>query len=295
MADLYASNFGGLRLWLSRITTTASRTQVRHELSDGDDHIVEDRGRDLVVARCSVLFDWMVGDSIAPLDRLYQLKALVDDKPRLFSHPVEGDFLARVGPFDYTIESNGTISAELEFVAVGEVKAIAPAGAGSIAASGSGAVSAAAEAVALELAELEMTSDAPAAAATAVDGWAASTDLNPRDVYAQTGSLTASLAELADTLETDLGMWSAYKAVVILREAVRAAAETFTADVSRTFTVRIGTPIALNALLATIYGADEVDFRRGQALKLNDIPNPASLDPGLELLLPAARPAARNA
>lgn len=292
--DTYPSSFGGLRLWLSRITTERPRSQIRHELSDGDDHIVQDKGQGLLIARCSVIFEHMLGDDIEPIERLRRLRALVDDKPRILSHPIEGNFLARVGPFDYTLESNGTITAELEFAAVSEVQTVSSAGAGGIPASGSGSVTAAAEAVNLELADVEMSSPVPSLAASTVDGWASSDDLNPRDVYTQTGSLTSSLSELAAQLETDLVLWNAYRAVVVLQEAVRAAAETFTTDVARTFVVRIGSPIALNALLTSIYGADEIDLRRSQALKLNDIPNPAWLEPGLDLVLPAARPTARN-
>lgn len=293
MANLVETKFGGLRLFVTRIATARPRTQVRHGLSDGDDHVVQDRGRGLFVARCSVIFAHMRDDELEPLERLQRLLALVDDKPRLFSHPLEGDFLARVGPFEYTFEATGTYSAEIEFVAVSEMQQVTPAGAGGIPASGEGAVAAAAESLGAELAGLGIESSVVGDATTMVDGWASNADLNPRDVYAQTGSLTSSLAGLAGELELDLGMWPAYKAAIVLNEAIRAAAEAVTADVARTFLVRIGEPIALNALLATIYGADEVDLRRGQVLKLNDIANPAWLEPGTDLLLPAARPTGR--
>lgn len=293
--DLYESKFGGLRIFIARITTDRGRTQVRHELSEGDDHVVEDKGRNLFTARCSVVFAHMRDDSLAPIERLRRLLSMVDDKPRLFSHPMEGDYLARVGPFEYTLESNGVYTAEIELAAVSEVEPLSAAGAGAIPASGSGAASDAAAAVNAELLAVELASDVPNQVAATVDAWASNADLNPREVYAQTGSLSSSLAELAAVLEADLALFSAYKAVVILQEALRAAAETFTTDVARTFVVRVGTPIALNALLATIYGADEVDVRRSQALKLNDIANPAWLEPGLDLLLPAARAAARTA
>lgn len=283
----FETRFGGLRIFVTRITTDRGRTQVRHDLSAGDDHVVDDRGQGLLVVRCSVVFAWMNGDSLSPLERLQRLLALVDDKPRLFSHPTEGDFLARVGPFDYTLEASGNYTAEIEFAATSDVQQVAPPGAGGIPASGQGAVTASAEQLNIELAEFGMSTPITADAIAVADAWQANPDVGPRDVYAQTGSLTSSLADLIAELEGDLELWPAYKAAVILNEAIRSAAETMTTDVAHTFIVRIGAPIALNALLATVYGADEVDLRRDQALKLNDIANPAWLEPGFDLVLPA--------
>ncbi len=50
--------------------------------------------------------------------------------------------------------------------------------------------------------------------------------------------------------------------------------------------VRIGRPMALRSLLATIYGARDVPFRYEQARSLNDIRTPGWLEPGTELRLP---------
>jgi prophage DNA circulation protein len=95
----YRSSFGGLRLWISQIQTDKSRRQVVHELSDGDGNVIEDKGPKPIVSRVSLLFDKMIGDSLAPLERLRAFAELVDDKPRIFSHPIEGTFLARVSDF----------------------------------------------------------------------------------------------------------------------------------------------------------------------------------------------------
>lgn len=295
MADFYRSSFGDLPLWISRIYTDKSRSQVIHELSAGDDYVVQDRGQAPLKSRVTILFDWMNGDDLAPLDRLRKFTALVDDKPRMFTHPVEGTFLARVGAWNYDVDASGVISGEAELIRVGDVAAVSPAGAGGIPAAGDGAVAAAADALDLELEGIGQPSVLPQQAAAAVDGWAAQGTPNPRDVLTQTGSLTQRLGDQAAGFESDLNDWAAFKATLLLAESVRAAAESATADTASTFVVKIGSTIALRALIASIYGADEADRRYEQAMQLNDIANPAWIEPGTELVLPQSPPPPRTA
>lgn len=296
MADpqFYESSFGGQRLWLSRISTDLSRTVVVHELSHGDEHPVQDQGRGPVRVTASARFDWFL-DDVAPIDQIRALKALIDDKPRILSHPVEGSFLARVGPFTYDVGEDSVITAELQFFAVQEVVAVSPAGAGGIPASAEGAVAAAATSLTAELDELGVASTLPTEAAAAADSWSADPELNPRAVYAQTGSLTERISILADDLEADHDTWPAYRATILLAEALRAAAESATAALAQTFQLQVGAPIALRALVASIYGADEADDRYLQAMRLNDLANPACIDAGTMLQMPVVRGAARNA
>lgn len=287
MAEFYKSNFGDLRLWLSRISTDKSRSQVVHELSSGDDYVVQDRGRAPLKARCTVLFDWMNGDDTEPIDRLRKLSALVDDKPRLLSHPIEGTFLARVGPFNYDIDEHGVITADVEFTRVADTIAVVPAGAGGIPAAGQGAVAQASAAFIADILAIGVESSLGTDAAAAADSWAASDNPNPREVLAQTGSLTDQLGDQADEIDDDLAKWQAFKSTVLLADAVRSAAEAATADTASTIIVKVSSTIALRALLASVFGADEVDAQYPRALLLNDIANPAWLELGSELVLPA--------
>jgi len=289
----YKSSFGGLRLWLSKITTDKSRTQVVHDPSAGDDHVVQDRGAVVLKSSCTILFDYMLGDDLEPIERLQALKALIDDKSRILTHPTEGSFQARVGPFQYTIDESGVISADVEFTAVSDVQAVSVAGAGGIPASGDGAVQAAAAALTTELAAIAQTSTLPQDASDASDAWSSADAINPRDVLAQTGSLTAQLGTLASSLQDDLDTWAAYKAAVLLSDAVLASALAVTSDTAQTFSLLVGTSIALRALVASIYGADEADQRYQQAMALNDIPSPAWLEPGSLLTLPTPTATAR--
>jgi hypothetical protein len=179
-------------------------------------------------------------------------------------------------------------------IQVAPVEAVADAGAGAIPATGEGAVKSAADALAAELADVDLTSTLPDDSVAAVDGWMSSDTVNTREVLTEVGSLTSQLGEQADTLQSDIGLWSAYKATVLLSDTVRAAAASATADTAQTFVVRIAAPVALRALLAAVYSAEEADARYDQALALNDIPSPAWLEPGTELLLPQLTATARS-
>lgn len=297
MADsqFYRSSFGGVDVWISQIQTDKSRRQVVHDLSDGDGAVIEDKGRKAVVSRVSLLFDWMIGDATAPLDRLRAFAELVDDKPRMFSHPIEGTFLARVSDFTHTFDSTSVLTGECTITQIEEPVAVTPAGPGGIPDTGVGAVGSTAAALTVELDELGISSTLPTDALAAVDGWAAADGINPRDVLTQTGSLTSRLGELADSLQSDLDTWQAFKAVIALADAVRGAAESATADTAQTMTVRIGAPIALRTLVAMTYGADEADVRYTQVMQLNDVENPASLATGTELVMPQPNPRPRSA
>lgn len=291
---LYESRFGGLRLWISRLSTNKSRTLVKHELSSGDDYVVQDRGRELLSATASLLFDWMDGDQLSPLQRLNSLRAAIDDQPRIFAHPVEGSFLARVGDFKYDIDESGVISAQsVEFVAVSDVQAVATATAGNLLGPGIGIASVAVDELLAELEDSGITSTTPAIAQATVDGW--TDDTSPREILAETGSVTSMLGAQADGYDSDIGLWQAFKQTVILAEAVRIAADAATSTSASTFLVRIGTPIALRALLQNTYPADEADERYDDIMQLNDIASPWSIDQGTELLMPLPAPLPRGA
>lgn len=290
----YKSSFGDLRLWLSKVSTDRSRTLVVQELSSGDEHVVQDRGRGPVRARCTVLFAHMIEDDIQPLDRCRRLQAIVDDKPRIFSHPSSGSYLARIGPFTEEINSDGIITAEIEVIQVAPIDAVSQAGAGTIPATGEGAVEAAADSLAAELEDVGLTSSLPEDAKAAVSSWNATDTVNTREVLTQVGSLTSELGDQANEFGGDIGLWSAFKATVLLAEAVRAAADSATAETAQTFVLKIASPVALRAVLASVYSAEEADFRYGQVMALNDIAAPAWLEPGTELLLPQLAAQARS-
>lgn len=294
-SQFYKSSYGSVRLWISRLSTDKTRTLVVHEPTTGDDHIVQDRGRVPLRARATLLFDWMSGDTQTPLERFNEFRALVDEESHVFTHPAEGSFQARVGSFTYEIDASGVITAEVEFVAVTAVTDIISAGAGSIPPSGDGAVDAAALKYDEEFRELGIDDvGLGTAAREAVDSWSASDVVDPRSVYVDTGMLTSRLGEQASAYEDDLEAWPMYVATLLLSDAVRVAAASATADTASTFSVKIASAVALRALLAAEYGADEVPLRYDQIMLLNDISDPLLLTVGSEYQFPSHPPRARN-
>lgn len=291
----YASSYGNVRLWISRLSTRGGRQLVVHEASAGNEHIVQDRGDEVVVTSATLLFDYMAGDTLGPLERMQQLRALRDGKPHVLTHPTRGSFRALIGPFTEEIDSNGTITAEVEFTAADALDSVIPAGSSSIPASGEGLVDAAAEALSAELAELEIVDAGIASSAmTSASTWTASEDLNPREVLAETGQYTDQLGQQAESLQSDLDHWEAFKRTVLLADAVRTAAESVTSDTAMSTIFRVGAPTALRTLLASEYGAEQADYYFQQVMRLNDIATPGLIEEGTMLQLPRLPGAERN-
>jgi hypothetical protein len=295
-SNYYRSSYGAVRLWISKLTTDKSRTQVVHEMASGDDFVVQDRGQGCLRATGTVLFDYMRGDTLSPKDRLDEFKAIVQEAgPHVFTHPNEGSFDASIGRCTYDIDDSGNLIAEVEFIASGPVKDTIPAGASSIPASGAGLVDAAADALTAEFLEIGVDDEGVGRATKdAADGWVSATTVSPRDVLVQTGAFSTQLSAQSAQLEDDIEQWQAFKSTLLLADSVRVAAESATSDTASTFIVRLGAAVPLRSFLASEYGADEADLRYEQVMALNDIATPALIEAGSELQLPSQSPRSRN-
>lgn len=284
----YIASFGGIRLWCSRVSTTNGRKLVVHDPARGDEHPLQDRGLETRVTSCTLLFDEMDGETTSPRERFDRFAALVEEgEPQVFTHPLRGSYLARVGRFDHEVDEASNISAEVEFFPEDSIPAVTVASAGTSAIAGEDAVAAAADNADAELEAVGMTSSAPGAARLAAETWS-DLDTSVREVLVDVAQVTELIGTEIETLglADRLALWQAYRSMLLLSDAVVAAARAATADVSRTMTVKVGRPVALRTLLATIYGAREVDQRYEQALSLNDISTPGWIATGTELRLP---------
>lgn len=297
MADqFYEASFGGVRLWISNIQTSgAGRGLVVHEPSAGPAFGLSDRGPDLLVSRCSLLFDDMLGEGVSAAERFREFKGQIDDKPRVFRHPLQGSFVARISELTYTIDPTG-ISAECTITQDTSFPAVSESGPGGALATGQGAVAASAAAARAQYKEIGLDTSVIDETEATVDGWnATATPVNPKDVVSKTSSLSTRLTDVASSLEDDLEAWSSFTATMLLVEDLRAASEASIADTASTFAMQLGTPIAARALVASIYGADEAEARYEQFLRLNTISNPLSLAQGVRYLMPQPSPRERNA
>ncbi len=154
MSELALARWGDLRLFCSQVSTDGGRTQVVHEPSSGDSHVIQDRGLRVRRARCRLQFDEFPGFP-PPIDAA---RALEDAKNtgavQMFSHPLLGRYLASVGEFTSEINESGLVTGEVEFIQESDNIAITPAGAASSGISGEASVSSAAENLDFELAAI---------------------------------------------------------------------------------------------------------------------------------------------
>jgi cell division septum initiation protein DivIVA len=116
-------------------------------------------------------------------------------------------------------------------------------------------------------------------------------DVPTRQIMIDAARISNNIAVMIDVggLELDLALWPAFKAAIMLGDAVRDAAIAATSDTPAVFTMRVVERTALLPLAARIYGGAQAQDRAAQIATLNDIPTPAWLPPG-DYLLPV-RPA----
>ncbi|HEX6022559.1 MAG TPA: hypothetical protein VFZ00_11230 [Solirubrobacter sp.] len=105
-------------------------------------------------------------------------------------------------------------------------------------------------------------------------------DVTTHDVLIDTARISANLSLLLDTLQSDLSLWPAFRAVIMLGDAVRSAAMAATSDTPTVFTMRIRDRCALLPLAARLYGGAQAADRVRQIESLNAIPTPGWLEPG---------------
>ena len=294
--ELYAASFGGVRLWCSQVATTNSRKVVIHSPTSGDDHVLQDRGLELRVTTCTLIFDDMDGETSTPKQRFDRFAELVErGEPQVFTHPLRGSYRARVGRFDHSVDEASVITADVEFLPDELVPAVVTVDTGATAIAGGDSVTAAADQADLELQRVGMSSDVTEEARAAAESWEED-DSTARRVIVDVGTLTEKVGTEVERLglSASLKLWRAHRAMLLLSDTVVAAGRSATADVSRIMVVRIARPVALRALLATIYGARDVDVRERQARSLNDIRTAGWIETGTELRLPLPSVAPRR-
>lgn len=153
MADvkpLFISSWGDIRLFVSSIRWQAGETQTVHNLAAGDVHPVQPRGSQIRTCTLDLMFDDFDGEAETGMAAFRRFAATTRER-RLFTHPVDGSYFARIGDFNPEVDQDSVVRATCEFIPDGDVVPVAPAGAGTTATSGETAVSAALDKVNDEL------------------------------------------------------------------------------------------------------------------------------------------------
>jgi hypothetical protein len=114
-------------------------------------------------------------------------------------------------------------------------------------------------------------------------------DTSTHDVLIDAARISANLAILLDLLQDDLSLWPAFRATIMLGDAVRSAALAATSETPTVFTMRVRDRTALVPLAARLYGGAQALDRARQIQTLNAIPTPGWLEPG-DYMMPTPGP-----
>lgn len=295
MDEFYQSSYGGIRLWCAEITTVNNNTLVVHQLTSGNTHPIQRRGQDLKEASCVLLFDDMRGESDSPLVRFRKFRDLVNEgDPQIFTHPIEGSYLAVIGAFTHTVNGDGTITANCTVMPHEEARAVSPGGTGSSLSAGEGVVEAAADNAEKALEDFGLETVVIDKSRAMVEEFEAETP-NTRAITAAVSELSSEIGEAIDSLGLDqnISLWPAYRSMMFLADSILTAGRAAT-EVTRVVTILINRPTALRRLMAKLFGAFEADERYAQVMNLNDIATPAWIPMGTELRIPQPPPQQRR-
>lgn len=142
LSVLYEAAWGDIRLFIAKLQWEAGNTQVIHDLAAGDDHPMQPRGRRLQTATAELIFDDFPDAKERGVDAYRRLEAAAGER-RIFTHPVEGSFYARIGKLNPTIDDSSVITVECEIIPDTGADPVTPTGPATTVASGQSAVAAA--------------------------------------------------------------------------------------------------------------------------------------------------------
>lgn len=290
--EFYDVTYGSVRLWCESVQSDNSRTIVKHELAEGDDHPTQDKGKTPgTPTTCAILWIEMPSETLGPKERFLKFKQLVDagDGPHLFVHPIDGAYYAHAENFVYRIdEDDNIVDCSVTFIRAAAAEEPTPVGSGTSVRAGEAAVADKAAKLAEILGELEVDSDVPAAAVAAQESWQDADEVPTRQVINDVAGLSDSLNALIvdEGLEDDIELWPAFKATIELGAAVRAAALAALAETPKLTAILIAEPIALLALCVRLYGGGEAEDRVREILALNDIRTPGWIAAGSLIMVP---------
>lgn len=299
MADvdaLYKVTWGRLRLWCSTVTSNNGRTPVIHELATGDEHPVQDRGLAPRKTKLSLLFDDFPSEDDPPITRFRQLLDQIEGGgDQIFTHPVRGSYLVKVGEFDYDIDEDGNVSnCSLELIANQPIAAVQAAGAGTSPSAGSDAVNTRADALQAACDDAQLDTALPALAKGIQSNWDDIGDQGAgvpiRQVLSDAANVSQQVADFIEVaaLEDDLDLWPVYQAAIFLGDAVRASSLAVTSSAAAVFVLTIRVPISVLALIINVYGGGDAADLETQIHQLNDLETIGGLIQPGDVVLPVA-------
>ncbi len=267
------------------------RDVVVQSPSNGEGHVLQDRGRGLHRTRCKILFcDELTAATYQA--RWLAFRTLAQGvQQQLFVHPDPdvGTYVAAVTELGASVSGEERcVRVSCVFLETSSPKPVTPAGAGSAVSAGPEAVGARAAKATAELGAVGVTSAVPGSCLAAVTAWAAQAEPNARAIALEAAAVTAQIDALLATL-TQPRQWGAYRALIVMRYALARAASAVTSETSRisSFTLLVAEPML--SLCARLYGARDAQDRARQVAKLNGLRTPGLVPAGTTLRLPAVK------
>jgi hypothetical protein len=287
----FEASFNGHRLAVKSFRSNGGRDIVIQSPSRGNSHTLNDRGAAVRDTVCEIIFSKAPGQA-NHVERFLAFKAdCSSGVPFLFVHPVDGSYLARVGPLPYFADgSDLSINCSATFIedqAAENIAAISlsvpsVAGADSVLAASNGASLAATSAGLATLA-------APKAAALA-DDWATRDELDPHQVFLDVAGSVAELDGEIRSLEaaTDPYQWEYYKSLILVQHEIVKAGSAATQAVARMIEFVVDADQPLRVICANFYGAALAAEKAIEVGNINRIRTPACVPRGTVIKLPAS-------
>lgn len=284
MTRFMTIRWGELVLDDVQVSTARQRGLVTQLPARGRGGFVQDRGPELRDCRVTVQWTKRSNDD-DPQARYRKLLALDDGKTRLFVHPIDGAFPAKMSIEDESIQQR-QIDVVVRFV---EDR-------GSVGSNSAGiTVHAAVEAAQKRaddagrtLAAAGLPTDVAEQSAALATGWLESTPVAD-DVHTGLSRQTAAIGEAIRTqqLEYKPGKLDAYLSLLALSAALTDAASVVTAASPSLVRLEIGAPGTLLALAASLYGGKVAARRAEEIMRLNSLRSSNVIAAGTTLMVPS--------
>lgn len=288
MSALLQGSYGGLRLFFTNIRRAVGRTLVPHSPAQGSGYVIQDRGDELGAIDFTLCFCPIVGeeDFRARYDRFLALKT---QGPQILIHPIQGSLRALIGSTSEEIDGPELITVTGQFLPTEPPVAVTPVGSGAAPIAGVETVSLSAEELRDLLDELGIDSTVPDDAIDAVTGWSDAEAPDARQVLLEHASQAAAIDTLVEDegMTDDLDQWPAFRAAMLLRDALRGAAGAATQAAEQLVEVVVQAPVPLRMFLARLCGADQVDAIIEDVGRINDFGAWALVPAGTKLKLNA--------
>lgn len=276
MSFWFDASFDDFRLRVTQITTEDGRDIVVQTPSRGSKHFNQDRGAKVGRVNAEIFFITEAGGKDFR-DLFDEFRKLISDgKPKVFSHPLLGSYMARCEGGSHTIDARNMITYSASFIPEDEPQVVSSILSNPSPAATVQALQISAQGADDALAAVGLSSSAPSNTLARVDVWTSSDELDSQDVIIGVQSAVAEINQQIDDLQlaSQVERWPAYAAMVGVAYTVSRVADALTTTSDRMIPVTVSAPEPLLSICARIYGADRASDMADKVARRNRIRTP---------------------